>query len=311
MIKARTFCAITACILLVAMGGCTSEAKDKIDKNIEACVTYYKSQNYDKAVQSGKKAIKSSPKNPDSHYWLAASYQSIGEFKLAIEELKMAESFGKDKPNVARVASRLGSNYSRLGDKDEAIRQFSRALLLSRELGYNDNIAINLSNLATIYLDISQYDKALEYYQEALKLQPGDSDIATMYINMAFIYGIKKNLDNAKLFGRKAIDISERIGDYHNQAIYLIKLGSILAFYRELETAEGMLLDGLKKIQKVGDSYWEGQANCELGTLYRYQDNKAQAAEYYKRALAIYTRLGNKEGIETAQSGLDKISKIN
>lgn len=115
---------------------------------------------------------------------------------------------------------------------------------------------------------------------------------------MASIYKGLDKLEDAELFTRKSLDLSERAGDYHNQAVQLIRLGDIQRIKKDYKAAESTLLDGLKKIQKVGDINWEGQACQKLGWLYRDLGKKSQAAEYSKMALAIYTRLDNKEAIE-------------
>ena len=311
MIKAKAIWVIIVCISFFVVLGCTSEAKDKIDKNIVASASFYKAQNYEKAVESGKKAVKSSPKNCYSHYWLGSAYGEIGELKLAIEELKKAEALAINKSDMAFIANKLGLSYLDFGNIDEALRQHNRALIIARELGDNDDIAANLANMATVFSAGGQKEKALEYFQDALKLQPDGPGTSSIYGNIADIYIEQNKINDAELFVRKAIDLCERTGNYQNQAIQFIRLGDILRLKKDYKAAEGALLDGLKKIQKVGDLGWEGNACEKLGWLYEDLGKNAQAAEYYKKELAIYTQLGIKQGIEAAQRNLDKISKAN
>jgi tetratricopeptide (TPR) repeat protein len=48
--------------------------------------------NYKRAIEVGKEAIQMYPNDPNAHRCLGESYHAIGEFKLALEHMKRAES---------------------------------------------------------------------------------------------------------------------------------------------------------------------------------------------------------------------------
>ncbi|MBI5327588.1 MAG: tetratricopeptide repeat protein [Deltaproteobacteria bacterium] len=68
---------------------------------------------------------------------------------------------------------------------------------------------------------------------------------------------------------KKAIEISERNGDYHGTAIGTLNLGDDYRKTKDFVHAEEYLTQGLKSILKVGDKNWEAAAYKYLGWFYR------------------------------------------
>ena len=59
---------------------------------VDACYNFYKAGDYRRAIEAGKVAVENEPNNLYAHYCLGISYHIIGEFKLALEHVKKAES---------------------------------------------------------------------------------------------------------------------------------------------------------------------------------------------------------------------------
>ena len=165
------------------------------DKTLDACFSYWKGQDYQKAIVSGKKAVKSSPKTFDSHFCLGVSYTKIGEFKLAIGELNNAATLATNKKDLAAAASYLGITYQDMGESEKAVIQYNRQLVINRELNDPRGIASALSNLAGTYQDKLQYDKALQYYQESLDINPNELGKSTAYSNIASLLREQQKYD--------------------------------------------------------------------------------------------------------------------
>ena len=63
-----------------------------------------------------------------------------------------------------------GNHHGIQGETDKAIECYQVALEMSQEIGFEDGISANLSNLGMIFLNQGDYPKALELYQQALKI---------------------------------------------------------------------------------------------------------------------------------------------
>jgi tetratricopeptide (TPR) repeat protein len=295
--------------LTLVLGGCSSEAKGKIDTNVQECINYNSAQDYVKAIESGKKAIKSSPKNIEGYICLGDTYNKTGENKAAIEVLKKGESIGKEKLGLANLSNRLGEAYSKSNDLDEGIKQYNRSLILSREIGFTNGVIGALNGLATIFGGNGQSEKAIEYYNEALKLQPEDKVTALIYANIGDSYGVLKRYDDAEIYLIKGFELSEKTGDYHNQAINLMKLGTIYYAKNDLKRAEATLLDSITRIRKVGDVYSEASALKMIGFLNVSLGNNTKALNYLEQSLSIFTRIGKNEESQVVQDNISRLKK--
>jgi tetratricopeptide (TPR) repeat protein len=66
---------------------------------------------------------------------LGGSYIAIGEFNLALEHMKRAESLTSNKKDLMYIYNQIGMIYHRMGYLDDALLYHSRSLSLARELG--------------------------------------------------------------------------------------------------------------------------------------------------------------------------------
>ena len=67
------------------------------------------------------------------------------------------------------------------------------------------------------YQSINEYDKALNYYQKALKLygdENEEEEIATIYDGLGYLYKNFNQINRAKEYYTLAIEINKRLGFY-------------------------------------------------------------------------------------------------
>jgi tetratricopeptide (TPR) repeat protein len=151
-------------------------------------LTSMKLETTERAIEAGKVAVQKYPNNLEAHFaWEEATMQ-IGEFKLALEHMKRAESLTSDKEDLMYIYNWIGMIYGRMGYLDDALLYYSRSLSLARDLGNKSMQASVLNNIAVIYQDKGELDKALSYYEESLRLQTDEKEKATTYNNIAIIY---------------------------------------------------------------------------------------------------------------------------
>ncbi len=66
--------------------------------------------------------------------------------------------------------SNIGAVYSAWGQYEKALEYFEQALTQNQQLQRKTGIAINLSNIGAIYHTLTEYDKAISYYVQAIEL---------------------------------------------------------------------------------------------------------------------------------------------
>ncbi len=123
---------------------------------------------------------------------------------------------GKTSPSSPNTHNNLGDVYGRQGDKEGALREFSRAVELK------PNYGDAYHNLANTYRELGQMDKALENYENALKYNPG---LWQSHQNIAAIYFANKQYDKAVENIQKAIQINPKnINLYNNLGIVYLNM---------------------------------------------------------------------------------------
>lgn len=90
---------------------------------------------------------------------------------ISTRKLKEAQNYIKKAPDLASGYIDLSIAYAELGKERNAINAMEKALNLSKN---NSEKYLCLYNLATLYLNISKYDKAEEYANSANNLSPNE-----------------------------------------------------------------------------------------------------------------------------------------
>ncbi len=276
---------------------------------VDACYNFLDAGDYRRAIEAGKVAVQKYPNNLKAHYCLGISYSRMGEFKLALEHLKKAESLTSDKKDLMSIYGWIGFIYNGMGYLDDALLYYSRSLSLARDLGNKSMQATALNGIANIYESKGELDKALSYYEESLKLETDEKEKAGTYNNIAIIYVNKSDYQKAVEYFQKAIEISERYGDYHEASQIKLNLGNAYRKMKDYEKAERYLLEGLKGVKKVGDKYWEAAGYGYLGLLYRDKGDKKNAKDYLTRAYDLFKSIGAEVNAKEVLSEIQKLEK--
>jgi tetratricopeptide (TPR) repeat protein len=276
---------------------------------VDACSNFLDARDYRRAIEAGKRAVQKYPNNIDAHFCLGASYRMVGEFKLALEHLKRAESLTSDKEDLMRIYNQIGIIYEKMGYLDDALLYYSRSLRLAIDLENESVQASVLNNIAGIYYNKGELDKALGYLEESLRLKTDEKEKATTYNNIAVIYDKKGDYQKAVEYYQKAIEISEMYGDYHGASMWKLNLGDTYRKIKDYEKAEKYISEGLEGVRKVGDKYWEAVGYRNLGWLYRDKGDKKTAKDYLTRAYNLYKSIGAERAAKGVLSDIRELEK--
>jgi len=277
-------------LVLVLVFGLVSVANaNEIDK----CINYLESQNYQLALQAGQNAVRIYPQVAGAHQCLGETYYYLGDFNLSIKELKIAEKLTNSKDVLGAIYSAIGTDYYNLGDLNNALLYNYRALEIARDLNNQEGESSALNNIAEIYDEQGNYDKALEYYNKSLQLTSEPSSIATTYSNIASVYSDKGDYNKAVEYYKKAIELDQESGDYHDTAGVMLNLGNAYTDLKNFSEAQYYLQKGLLMMQKLGDKYWEALGYAYFGKLYLAQNKKALSKEYFTKAYNLFKAIGD------------------
>jgi CHAT domain-containing protein/predicted negative regulator of RcsB-dependent stress response len=133
---------------------------------------------------------------PQSQGWLVALERAFGleHSKAALRLIKLAKlhedrrdyekaeilyqraltiqekEHGDDYGDLATIRSNLASLYLDMGEQQKALTNYTQALLLFRSIQDRGGAAIILNNIGMVYDDLGERQKAVDYYMQALPL---------------------------------------------------------------------------------------------------------------------------------------------
>lgn len=133
----------------------------------------------------------------------------------------------------------LNENYA------AAIKILGEVKILAADNNWDDILSSALNKEGTIYMDISNYQKAIDCFLESYKIAIKESDQkqeVTILNNIAQIYFIKDEIDKAKKYLQDAYTIARQLKDTAKTAIIALNMGIVLNKTHEYAEA-GKYLD--------------------------------------------------------------------
>ncbi len=167
---------------------------------------------------------------PDHRTWTlyeAGFYER--EPHLAVQSMEAARELAVDlhDPHMEMLAAyRLGYSYDDLGEKQDALRFYEKALDLARRQKEAGIEANTLNGLGLVYASLGQTDKAIGLYEQALKIsrqrQDTDKEMAALN-NLALIYE-KLDPAHARELYEKTLALGRETSNQEAQAAALCNL---------------------------------------------------------------------------------------
>nr|WP_290221107.1 CHAT domain-containing tetratricopeptide repeat protein [Trichocoleus desertorum] len=225
----------------------------------------------------------------------------LGRFNPLVASVVLAQSEeAQARITEAAYLNQQGYDQFRQGQPQEALATFQKAIAVFKATGAKAGEAQSLNHIANVYhYSLRQYPKALEFYQQALKLrqQIGDreGEWATL-ADMGVAYGEQGQYTKALEFYQKALGIIQQLGDRNSEKLRLNEIASVyfrLGQYPQALEAYQQVL----KLQREGsDREGEGTTLGNVGVVYVNLGQYAKALEAYRQALAIFDSLPAYQG---------------
>jgi CHAT domain-containing protein len=165
-----------------------------------------------------------------------------------------------------------------------------------------------LRNVGALYDELGEYQKALEYDQQALAIQQKINEPRAAAITLSNMGSTAREMDEADAqqkardYLRESLQIFEAIGDRENKARVLGNLASVEILLGENQKALDHLTQSLSFSRETGDRFGECVSYAYLGDLYASLHEPQKALDYYQQSLKLSRDL-KKENIEAAALG--------
>ena len=157
---------------------------------------------------------------------------------------------------LADIYTSLGRIEKVLGQHGAALDYYQKAYEIYRELGDRRSESIALQSMASIYTDAQQYDRAVEYFQNALdRYQDNSLDLAA-HNNMANALTQLGRFEEAETSFAEAIELAQRMESPILEARILNNLANMEIEASDLEAAEAAINTAFQLVADDGTFEW-------------------------------------------------------
>ena len=191
----------------------------------------------------------------------------------------------------------LGFAQYRLNHYEDALASFMEMKELPTEAFEERSVANAYNNLAKIYQDLGDYNKAYQYNIEVLRIHESNNDsleIAGSLYGLGSILYYQQNYQDAFDYYQRSLSICEAIG---NQKVVYSCLGAIASVYikteeydKALEYSKHSLAIAEELSYRTGVSY----ALQIIGSIYEGMGNLPEAKRYFLESITIKEEVGDK-----------------
>ncbi len=142
---------------------------------------------------------------------------------------------------------------------DSALQYCLQGIALSKKIHNRHALAAMYNNAASIYGDLGQSEKVLEYYQSAvvlyeqLKSKIDSANIAIVYSNILGVYAALELHEKAYQYGLKAVNMGRLVGAEDAVLVGLINLDDVLIKLKRYDTAMIIARQILQLGEKLND----------------------------------------------------------
>ena len=203
---------------------------------------------------------------------------------IEVAELLLAHAEScKDDLLVLNALDDISWAYFESSDFANAMYYAKKLYDLAAQLNFYEEqlTALNIQGLA--YLDMKQLDKAFDYFDDGIERAITHKDSAYMsvfYNNIAIVYDLKKDFENAERYYFKTLSIEEEFGFNEDIAVTLINICDMYFDYGKIDLSKEFELKASRLIRDIYDNHEL------LFALYSSIANKSITTEDFKLGLA-------------------------
>lgn len=257
----------------------------------DLCMSIYKTGDFKKASDCFIKQTKQN-NSASNNFFTGDSLLEQGRFIEAQPYLEKAEELEQKEDKLSDIYNRLSLVYSSLGNRDLEYKYDMKYLNTNLKLNNLDEVSVAYSNLGLFYSKQGNKQEALNNYFKSLDLK-GEKENGTTLSNIATVYTSLEQFDNAIDFYNKAIDRYSYFQD--NKGICLAKtnLGSLYYTISFLQQANDSLFAANSICHEINFIPNEANSFILLG-LTALKQHKVDAAKvFYKQAEPLAKKSGD------------------
>ena len=222
-------------------------------------------------------------------------YGDIGLYQKAIDSHTRAATLYKEvkvPKGEADVLVNIGWVFGELGDTQNRLAMYDRAADIYRTVGEIDPVLI--SNLASTYTNLGQYQRALEIHLRVLEMRQVTNDHLGLGItlrSMGSCYEWLGDKQKALDFYNQSLEFMRKAGNHFYTATTLTRLGLVYDALQQKEKALDYFNQTLKIQQTINDKKGVAITLFHIARVERERGNLNESRKCIEDALEIVEKL--------------------
>lgn len=240
---------------------------------------------------------------------LIFSLKSFGQLQgqKKIDSLESAAIDAKQDTNYVKLVNQLSFAYYPI-NPDKGIAYGKESAKIAKKLNYKNGIASAYNAIGVNYAaGKADYIKAREMYQKSLEIYEeinNERGIGSAYNNIALVYQIERDFDNAIKYFESSIELAQKTGNQKGEAGGINNIGNIYSSLNDYSLALEYFQKSLKIYREINDK--SGISFClnNIAMIYIELDENKKALDYYKQVLDIQKKIDDFRGIANTKSNI-------
>ncbi len=190
--------------------------------------------------------------------------------------------------------------YLELGLMKEVLRCNEIGLTKAKKLESVRMESEFLNLFGIYYYNQKEFDKSLEYYEKALKIDEKSGNLSLQAVrlnNIGIIHLEKERLDKSLEYFERALEIAKMRGDYRGMASRTSNIGLVFLKQENYEGALEKFSSALTLDKKIGNLAGRSIRLKNMGDVYKAQKNYPEALEKYQNSYQIIQKLEDRIGL--------------
>ena len=245
---------------------------------------------------------------------LGTSYRRVGIMDEAAsyhyKALSYSDTYGNpdDKKTIKnRVTSLngIGNAMKVMGNDAAADSIFRQALEGERKLDSKLGMAINYANLGTLFERKKQFDSAMVYYGESMRLNSevkSKLGVSLCHTHFGQVYEKRQMIDSAIVQYNLAYDVIKGDRDLWHILASTLALARVYIIKGSMDKAWGLLCDAEKTAEEINSLRHLAQVSKLKYQWFEKKGDNAKALEYYIRNRKFEDSLNNEENTSRIQN---------
>ncbi|HBH49784.1 MAG TPA: hypothetical protein DDX98_14155 [Bacteroidales bacterium] len=286
---------------------------------IDIGTIYYNWGQYDKSLKYFLEALSISADGSmddmesEALNYIGKYYHSVGDFEKSYKyyekSLKIASRIS-DTIRIAFVTNNIGKHFADYGEITKSLDYCLRAYNLQKDKILDKEVfATSCNHLGNIYGKLYDYQKAIDFHNEALMHRSSINyieGIGKSYLNLSKVYFKFNHIDSSEVYATKALALFRQV-EYTKGIIKCnSQLGRIKQYYGSTGEAEAYFNTAHRLSQEINYDKGILTALLSLADLSFYKREYNQAIDYYNQCLLMAREQNKKEAIRDSYSGMQK-----